>query len=73
KSHAIADEAFVPDGYFGNERRIGSDDVLIVPFSEPDVIDRFCTDFGLTRGSDPGLSIVVPYWCFAKWSPLALK
>jgi hypothetical protein len=66
KSHAVADEPFVPDGYFGKERRIGNDDVLIMPVSEPDVIDRFCADFGLTRGTDPGLSIVVPYYDLAE-------
>ena len=66
KSHAVADQPFVPDGYYGKEFRIGGEDILMVPFSEPEVIDTFCAEFGLTRGDDPGLSIVVPYYDLAE-------
>jgi len=62
KSHAVEDERYVPDGYYGKPIEMEGGARLIVPFDEPDVIDRFCEDFGLQRGSAPGLSIVVPFY-----------
>ena len=48
----------MPDGYYGTP---GSDD-LTLPVEDPALIDRFCKVFGLQRGSQPGLSLAVP-WC----------
>jgi hypothetical protein len=62
KSHAVNDERYVPDGYYGKPVAMEHGERLIVPFDEPELLDRFCRDFGLQRGDEPGLSIVVPYY-----------
>ncbi|HBB86666.1 MAG TPA: hypothetical protein DC047_03515 [Blastocatellia bacterium] len=58
KSHYAADAYYSPDGYYG----VKPDDNLTLPIDEPRPIERFIEDFRLTRGSEPGLSVVVP-WC----------
>ncbi len=62
KSHAVGEERYVPDGYYGKPIEMEQRARLIVPFDEPDIIDKFCEDFGLQRGREPGLSIVVPFY-----------
>ncbi|MFN9371248.1 MAG: hypothetical protein ACK6D3_05115, partial [Planctomycetaceae bacterium] len=60
KSHDLADgTTCVPDGYYG----VKSDDsALVLPVSEQGAIDDFCETFGLSRGNESGLSIVVPFY-----------
>ncbi len=36
-------------------------DGLPIPISENSLVDRFSSDWGLTRTTEPGLSVVVPY------------
>jgi hypothetical protein len=62
KSHAIGAERFVPDGYFGELKDLENGGQLVAPIEDPKVIDQFCSDFGLARGTEPGLSIVVPWY-----------
>jgi hypothetical protein len=58
KSHYEGDVYYSPDGYYG-VRPTGN---LTLPIEDPRPIQRFIEDFSLTRGSEPGLSVVVP-WC----------
>lgn len=58
KSHYAADEYYSPDGYYG----VRPDGNLTLPIEDPRGIQRFVEDFRLTRVSEPGLSVVVP-WC----------
>jgi len=58
RSHSIGDELFVPDGYFG----VQGDGALVLPIDDSKYIQQFCETFGLQRGSEPGLSIVVPWY-----------
>jgi hypothetical protein len=57
KSHAVGDNYFSPDGYFGLRR----DDGLTLPLEDPAFIEKFCKDFRLIRDNQSGLSIVVPF------------
>jgi hypothetical protein len=61
KSHAIGEQRYVPDGYFGELTDVAADGKIVAPSEDAKVIDKFCTDFGLARGDKPGLSIVVPW------------
>jgi hypothetical protein len=54
--HWLGGTYFTPDGAFG-----APSGEAIVPSSEASLADRLCRDFALARGSEPGLSIVVPY------------
>ena len=58
KSHEVNGTRHVPDGYFGSP----GNDELVLPVGEPKYIDGFCRVFGLMRGADPGLSLVVPWY-----------
>lgn len=58
KSHNANGAYYSPDGYFG----MRPDGNLTLPIEEPRLIQRFVEDFALTRGSEPGLSVVIP-WC----------
>ena len=55
--HRIDGTDFTPDGAFGEVGEEGA----IVPSEDTIVADRLCRDFALSRGSEPGLSVVVPY------------
>ncbi len=57
KSHRLGDNFYKPDGWFGRE-----DDGLVLPFEDDTLIDEFYADFRLTRGNQPGLSVVVPWY-----------
>jgi hypothetical protein len=59
KAHRVAgdDGVYTPDGLFG---QLGDED-FVEPIEDQAEIDRFCRLFGLTRGTEPGLSVVVPY------------
>ena len=62
KSHAIGEKRYVPDGYFGELKELENGEKIIAPAEDAKFIDEFCSDFGLTRNTETGLSIVVP-WC----------
>lgn len=62
KTHAIEEKRYVADGYFGEVSQLSSVAQIVAPAEESSFINRFCSDFALERGEDPGLSIVVP-WC----------
>jgi hypothetical protein len=55
--HWLGGTYFTPDGAFGTAGAEGA----IVPSEEPRLAERFRREFGLSRTSEPGLSIVVPY------------
>ncbi|MEO8358019.1 MAG: hypothetical protein ABI621_19105, partial [Chloroflexota bacterium] len=58
KSRWVNNEYYSPDGYLGIK---DGNDKPILPVSENEVLDRFCSDFNLRRNGESGLSIVVPY------------
>lgn len=61
KNHVVSGRHFLPDGYWGRSEAIGHE-TLVMPESDPGVIDRFRQDFMLERSSGQrGLSIVVPW------------
>lgn len=55
--HSVAGNPYAPDGYFGTVNPEG----LVLPVAEASLIKQFEQDFALTRGTEPGLSVVVPY------------
>lgn len=57
KIHRLNNEKRYPYGYFGRVE----DDGFVMPESESALIDDFCTTFGVTRTTEPGLSIVIPF------------
>lgn len=60
KSHDLANgTTCVPDGYFGIKTESTS---IVLPVSDDSTISRFCNTFGLKRGQEPGLSIIVPFY-----------
>ena len=57
KSHQYRGTPYHPDGYFGI-----TEDGLTLPIEDGEIISRFCQAFGLRRGAEPGLSVVVPWY-----------
>lgn len=57
KIHTIAGVRYCPYGFFAE-----FDQEFAIPLDDPQLLDDFSTDFGLKRKSDPGLSVVVPYF-----------
>lgn len=62
KTHAIDDKRYVADGYFGTWKHLEGGGDIVAPVEDAKAIDQFCDDFGLKRGTEPGLSIVVPWY-----------
>lgn len=58
KVHDLDGRTYEPDGYWGEETDASTP---IQPFRDSSVIDAFTRDFRLSRASEPGLSVVVPY------------
>lgn len=58
KSHYV-DEDCCQDGYFGTVPEEGNH--LVMPIAALTEIDKFCNLFDLQRGTDPGLSLIVPW------------
>jgi hypothetical protein len=57
RTHTIGEDDYQPDGWFGH-RENEADPVH--PVTEGETIQAFENSFGLKRGMEPGLSIVVP-------------
>lgn len=57
KGHQLERNDYKPDGWFGLQR----DDSMVMPLEDADTLDRFRKCFSLERGSESGLSIVVPW------------
>ena len=57
RTHSIGEQDYQPDGWFGC-REIADEPVK--PVTDSEFINSFEKAFGLKRGSEPGLSIVVP-------------
>lgn len=68
RSHHVGDRSYTPDGWFGRKpvRNEAS-----LPVSDQRQINKFIADFGLKRGTDPGLTLVVPY-CDERWTSAAV-
>ena len=68
RSHHVGDKSYTPDGWFGKkpDRNEAS-----LPVSDQRCINKFIADFQLKRGTDPGLSLVVPY-CDERWTNVAV-
>jgi hypothetical protein len=61
KAHRIQGDKAVysPDGIYG--KRHGKDSDFVFPVEDPAHIDAICRLFRVTRRSEPGLSVVVPF------------
>jgi hypothetical protein len=59
KSHDVNGDRYVSDGYFGEVA--AEPRGLILPITDGDYIEAFAKDFRLSRRSEPGLSVVVPW------------
>jgi hypothetical protein len=57
KSHRLGQQSFMPDGWFG----VRSENGIVMPVTDANLIERFRKCFHLERGSEPGLSIIVPW------------
>ena len=68
RSHHVGDKSYTPDGWFGKkpDRNEAS-----LPVSDQRCINKFIADFQLKRGTDPGLTLVVPY-CDERWTGQAV-
>ena len=57
-------QQYSPDGWYGipEESSPSESGRLVLPVEDATLIDRFCKDFQLERGSQAGLSIVVPWY-----------
>ena len=68
RSHQVGEKSFTPDGWFGkkSDRNEAS-----LPVSDQRCINKFIADFQLKRGTDPGLTLVVPY-CDERWTSSAV-
>jgi hypothetical protein len=68
RSHHVGDKSYTPDGWFGKkpDRNEAS-----LPVSDQRCINKFIADFQLKRGTDPGLTLVVPY-CDERWTSQAV-
>lgn len=56
KIHKVGATSYEPYGYFGEFK-----DELAMPVEDEAEISHFCRNFGLTRKTEAGLSIVIPY------------
>ena len=54
--HRLDGVRYYPYGYFG---RFEGD--LALPIEDADLVEQFCGDFGICRGTEPGLSVVIPH------------
>ncbi len=54
--HRLDGARYYPYGYFG---RFEGDFAL--PIEDVGEVDAFCRDFGIARGTEPGLSVVIPH------------
>jgi len=54
--HKVDGVRYYPYGYFGR-----FDGEFALPVGEEERVEAFCADFGLARGREPGLSVVVPF------------
>lgn len=68
RSHNVDDKSYTPDGWFG-EKPVK--DEAAAPVDDQKFIEQFSEDFCLERGTDPGLSIVVPF-CDERWTSAAV-
>ena len=57
RTHSIGEQDYQPDGWFGYRETV---DEPVSPVTDAAFIDAFEKAFGLKRGNEPGLSIVVP-------------
>jgi len=57
RTHSIGDQDYQPDGWFGCRE---AEDEPVQPVTATQFIDAFEKAYGLSRGSEPGLSILVP-------------
>ncbi len=61
KSHDVNGTRYGPDGWFGRPSETG-DSSLILPIEDGAFIASFSRTFDSSRGSEPGLTIVVPWY-----------
>ncbi len=69
KSHAVDRVRYLPDGYFGIER---PEDHLVLPVEDSAILEQFRKVFRLQRTNEPGLSLVVPWYCHEEITPRSL-
>lgn len=60
RSHDLGGTDYLPDGYFGAHSEDPTDN-FVMPDEDCSSLDAFRRTFGITRKSEPGLSLVVPW------------
>lgn len=58
KAHTLDGQMYEPDGYWGEST---DDSKPVQPYRDENLIRAFSEHFHLSRGTDPGLSVVVPF------------
>ncbi|MBI2318114.1 MAG: hypothetical protein HYY28_14870 [Betaproteobacteria bacterium] len=54
--HKLDGARYYPYGYFGR-----FEGEFTLPVEDAELVDAFCREFGLGRGTEPGLSVVIPH------------
>jgi hypothetical protein len=65
RHHTIAETQYTPDGWFSQD-----EDGLQIPFTSDEVTKKLNSDFRLSRESEPGLGLVIP-WVYEEHVTLA--
>lgn len=60
KNHEIDNKIFSPYGDFGELKSYDRGEVVI-PSNSENLFNQICNDFRLSRGTDIGLSVIIPY------------
>jgi len=62
KTHQLNGDCYDPDAWFGVKGAPGAVQGMVMPTSDDDLIRSFRRDFRLARSTEPGLSLVVPWY-----------
>jgi len=61
KTHEIGGHRYKPYGDYGFVEEDDEEGVGIVPSEESEFYSQICSDFDLSRGVEPGLSVIIPF------------
>jgi hypothetical protein len=57
-NHDVGPAMFMPDGWWG---RHDSEDAPVLPLTDHEALTKFRSDWNVSRTTEPGLSVIVPY------------
>lgn len=61
RHHRAGQVEYLPDAFFGIQETVHEDPEFVVPISDMEYISFFAETFGITRRTEPGLSVVIPW------------